>query len=313
MSEFSHVSVMVRECMEALAPERGGIFVDCTAGGGGHSLEIAKRLPEGSRLISLDQDDDAIRACTERLKDYADKFTVVKSNFVNLESVLDSLGIEKIDGIMWDLGVSSYQLDEASRGFSYMNDAPLDMRMNRDDALTAADVVNTYSEKDLFKVISDYGEEKFASKIARNIVKRREEKPFETTVELAEVIASSIPAAARRKEAQHPAKRTFQAIRIEVNSELAVIEPSLKAAVDRLNPGGRAAVITFHSGEDRIAKQVFQKMVSPCECPRDFPVCVCGKKPLVKLLWRKAAQPKPDELEANPRSRSAKVRAVEKL
>lgn len=310
---FNHVSVMVRECMEALEPERGGIFVDCTAGGGGHSFEIAKRLPEGARLISLDRDDDAIAACRKRLEPFGDKCTVVKSNFVDLDAVLDGLEIEKIDGVMWDLGVSSYQLDEASRGFSYMHDAPLDMRMNRSEGFTAADVVNGYSEADLQRIISDYGEERYSARIAANIVKRRAEKPFETTLELAETVAASIPAAARKKEAQHPAKRTFQAVRIEVNGELAVIEPALRAAVERLNPGGRAVVITFHSGEDRIAKQTFAKLISPCECPRDFPVCVCGKKPQVKALWRKAAKPKADELAANPRSRSAKVRAVEKL
>lgn len=310
---FSHVSVMVRECMEALSPERGGIYVDCTAGGGGHSLEIAKRLPEGSRLICLDRDDDALAACRVRLAEYMDKCTLVKSNFSELAFVLDSLGIEKIDGIMWDFGVSSYQLDEAQRGFSYMQDAPLDMRMNRSEGMTAADVVNTYSETELKKIISDFGEERFASKIAYNIVKTREQKPIETTLELVSVITASIPAASRKKEAQHPAKRTFQAIRIEVNGELAAIEPSLRAAVERLNAGGRAAAITFHSGEDRLTKQTFANLASPCECPRDFPVCVCGKKPQVKLLWKKPALPREDELEVNPRSRSAKVRAVEKI
>lgn len=311
--EFSHVSVMVRECLEILDVERGGVFVDCTAGGGGHSYEIAKLLPEGSRLISLDQDDAAIAACTERLREFGDKCTVVKSNFRNIGNVLDSLGIEKIDGVMWDLGVSSYQLDEAQRGFSYMHDAPLDMRMNTSGGKTAADVVNSYSKEELRRIISDYGEEKFAAFIASNIEKARAKKPIETTLELAQIVTASIPAASRKKEAQHPAKRTFQAIRIEVNEELAVIEPSLEEAVKRLNKGGRAAVITFHSGEDRIAKQTFVKMSNPCECPRDFPVCVCGKKPTVKILTKKPMVPKEDELQFNPRSRSAKVRGIEKL
>ncbi len=311
--EFSHVSVMVRECLEILAPERGGIYVDCTAGGGGHSYEIAKLLPEGSRLISLDQDDAAISACTERLAPFGDKCTVVKSNFRNIGAVLDMLGIEKIDGVMWDLGVSSYQLDEPERGFSYMHDAPLDMRMNTSCGITAADVVNGYSKDDLKRIISEYGEERYAAFIASNIEKRRAVKPIETTLELADLIASSIPAASRKKEAQHPAKRTFQAIRIEVNGELEVIEPSLEEAISRLNVGGRAAVITFHSGEDRIAKQTFVKMANPCECPRDFPVCVCGKKPLVKILTKKPLAPKEDELAVNSRSRSAKVRGIEKI
>ncbi len=311
--EFSHVSVMVRECLEALRPERGGIFVDCTAGGGGHSFEIASLLPEGSKLISLDQDEAAIKACSERLKVFKDKCTVVKSNFSNIESVLDSLGIDKIDGVMWDLGVSSYQLDEAERGFSYMHDAPLDMRMDQSAAKTAYDVVNLYDEAELKRIISDYGEERFASNIARNIVRARLNKPIETTKELVQIITEAIPVSSRKKEAQHPAKRTFQAIRIEVNGEIDVIKPSLEAAVSRLRSGGRACVITFHSGEDRIAKQTFMHLANPCECPRDFPVCVCGKKPQVKLLTKKPLTPKQDELEANPRSRSAKVRAVEKL
>ena len=311
--EFSHVSVMVRECLEMLDVERGGIFVDCTAGGGGHSFEIASRLPEGSRLISLDQDEAAIKACSERLKPYSDKCTVVRSNFRNIASVLDSLGIDRIDGVLWDLGVSSYQLDEPERGFSYMHDAPLDMRMDTSAAKSAWDVVNTYDEAHLRQIISDYGEEKFASNIARSITRKREEKQIETTLELSDIIASAIPAAARRKEAQHPAKRTFQAIRIEVNGELDVIKPSLEDAVERLNGGGRAVVITFHSGEDRIAKQTFARLADPCECPRDFPVCVCGKKPSVRILTKKPLTPGEDELEINPRSRSAKVRAAEKL
>lgn len=304
---------MVRECMEALDPKRGGVYVDCTAGGGGHSYEIASLLSEGSRLISLDQDEAAVKACTERLKPFSDKCTVVRSNFSGIETVLDMLGIEKIDGVMWDLGVSSYQLDEAERGFSYMHDAPLDMRMDQSAAKSAYDVVNYYDESELVRIISDYGEEKFAKNIARNIVKTRSVSPIKTTTELSAIVASAIPASSRKKEAQHPAKRTFQAIRIEVNGELDVIRPSLEAAVSRLNSGGRAVVITFHSGEDRIAKQTFARLANPCECPREFPVCVCGKKPSVKILTKKPLTPRQDELEFNPRSRSAKVRAVEKL
>lgn len=310
---FSHVSVMVRECIESLKPENGGIFVDCTAGGGGHSYEIASRLPEGSKLISLDQDDAAIAACAERLKPFADKCVVVKSNFEKLDSVLDDLGINKINGVMWDLGVSSYQLDTPERGFSYMHDAPLDMRMDRSSNKNAYSVINGYDEDSLRKIIADYGEERFAVRIAKSIVETRCEKPIETTLELAEIITCAIPVAARKKESQHPAKRTFQAIRIEVNGELDVIKPSLISAVSRLEKGGRACVITFHSGEDRIAKQTFAHLANPCECPRDFPVCVCGKKPQVKLLTKKPLTPLEDELASNPRARSAKVRAVEKI
>ncbi len=311
--EFKHYSVMLRECMAALAPERGGIFVDCTAGGGGHSLEIAKRLPEGSRLICLDRDDDAIAACTERLAQYKDKCTVVKSNFSDIALALDELGIDKIDGALWDLGVSSHQLDDAERGFSYMHDAPLDMRMDKSGALSAKDVVNGYSEKELARIISDYGEERFASKIAYNIAKAREQGEIETTLQLSEIITSSIPVSSRKREAQHPAKRTFQAIRIEVNAELSVIKPSIEAAIERMAPGGRAAIITFHSGEDRIVKQTLVHLADPCECPKSFPVCVCGKRPQVKLLGKKPTLPSDEELKENPRSRSAKLRAAEKI
>ncbi len=309
--EFKHVSIMAAECMAALSPERGGIYVDCTAGGGGHSLEIAKRLPEGSRIISLDRDDDAIAACTARLSDYRDKSTVVKTNFSGIGATLDMLGIEKIDGVMWDLGVSSYQLDEADRGFSYITDAPLDMRMDRSGGMTAADVVNTYSEEALKKILWEYGEEKFSGKIARSIVTYRETKPIETTGELSEIITQSIPKAKRMKESQHPAKRSFQAIRIEVNGELSEIEPSLTEAMKRLNPGGRMAVITFHSLEDRIVKETFRKMAKGCDCPPEFPVCVCGKTPDVKLIGNET--PSAEEIEVNPRARSARLRTAEKL
>ncbi|MBE6542713.1 MAG: 16S rRNA (cytosine(1402)-N(4))-methyltransferase RsmH [Ruminococcaceae bacterium] len=310
--EFSHVSIMAREVMETLEPSRGGIYVDCTAGGGGHSLEIAKLLPEGSRLICLDRDDEAIAACTKRLEEYADLVTIVKSNFRNVTAALDMLGIEKIDGIMWDLGVSSHQLDDGDRGFSYSKEAPLDMRMDQAEGKSAYDVVNYYSEDELKRIIRDYGEERFAQRIASFIVNRRAEKPIETTVELADIISSAIPAAQRKKEAQNPARRTFQAIRIEVNGELDAIEPSISGAVERLNPGGRLAVITFHSLEDRIVKETFKKLSTGCTCPPEFPVCVCGNKPKINLLSRKPIVPSDEEMEINPRSRSSKLRTAEK-
>lgn len=310
---FSHYSVMLDETVSSLLPENGGVFVDGTAGGGGHSEEILRRLPEGSLLISLDRDERAIAHCRERLSVYGAKSAVVKSNYSDFESVLDDLGIDKINGIMWDLGVSSVQLDEAERGFSYSQEAFLDMRMDRSGGKTAYDVVNTYTEEDLRRIINDWGEEKFSGRVAAAIVRAREAAPIETTTALADIIASAIPAGARKKEAQHPAKRTFQAIRIEVNDELRIIEPTLEAAVKRLAKGGRAAVITFHSLEDRIAKQTFKRLENPCTCPANFPVCVCGKKPSVKVITRKPIVPSDEELEVNPRSRSAKLRVAEKL
>lgn len=310
--EFSHVSIMVREVMEALEPKRGGIYVDCTAGGGGHSFEIASRLPEGSRIICLDRDDEAIEACTKRLEPYSDKFTIVKTNFGGLASALDLIGVEKIDGIMWDLGVSSHQLDDGDRGFSYSKEAPLDMRMDQSQTKSAYDVVNYYDERELTRIIRDYGEERFAQRIAAAICSKRSEKPIETTVELADIVSGAIPAAQRMKEAQNPARRTFQAIRIEVNGELDAIAPSIEAAVERLNPGGRLAVITFHSLEDRIVKETFRKLSTGCTCPPEFPICVCGNKPKIKLLSKKPIIPQADEQEANPRSRSSKLRTAEK-
>lgn len=311
--EFKHVSILFDECMTALSPERGGIYVDCTAGGGGHSYGIASRLPEGSRLICLDRDDDALAACRKRLAEFGDKVTLVKCEFSSIGAALDGLGIEKIDGVMWDLGVSSYQLDEAERGFSYMNDAPLDMRMDRSASLDAAFVVNNYSEGELRRIISTYGEEKFAGKIAAAIVKKRETAKIETTLQLADIIKGAMPAAAKYKEAQHPAKRTFQALRIHVNSELDVIRPSVEEAVKRLNAGGRAAVITFHSLEDRIVKQTMASLAEGCTCPPEFPICVCGNKPKVKVLTKKPTIPSDEEIEFNPRARSAKLRVCEKL
>ena len=311
--EFSHVSILAPECMEILQPERGGVYVDCTAGGGGHSFEIARRLPEGSRLICLDRDDAALAACEKRLAPFSDRVTLVKTNFSGIGAALDMLGIEQIHGVMWDLGVSSYQLDEKGRGFSYTAEAPLDMRMDQTAAFCARDVVNGYSEAELTRIIRDYGEEKVAARVAHFICEARAEKEIETTSELAQIVQQAIPAAARFKENQHPARRTFQAIRIEVNGELDSIPPSLEEAIRRLAPGGRAAVITFHSLEDRIAKQTFANLASGCTCPPNFPVCVCGKKPTVKILNKKPILPSEAEMNDNPRSRSAKLRGVEKL
>ncbi len=303
---------MLPEVIAALEPERGGVYVDCTAGGGGHSLEIAKRLPEGSRLICLDQDDDALDACRVRLAGFMDRVTLVKSNFRDLDAALDLCGAEKLDGALWDLGVSSHQLDDGDRGFSYSKDAPLDMRMDRSASLTARNVVNTYSEAELARILRDWGEERFASRIARKICEIRENAPIETTTELAAAVSEAIPAGARQREAQNPARRTFQAVRIEVNGELSAIEPSLRAAAERMNPGGRLAVITFHSLEDRIVKDVFRSLSTGCTCPPEFPVCVCGKKPVLKLLSKKPETPGEEELKINPRSRSAKLRTAEK-
>ena len=311
--EFAHITVLLNEAVDALLPERGGVFVDCTAGGGGHSEAILKRLPEGSRLISLDRDDRAIERCRQRLGVYGEASTVVKSNYSEIGDVLDELGIDKIDGVLWDLGVSSVQLDESERGFSYSHDAPLDMRMDRSGGKTAQDVVNGYSEEELRRIIRDRGEEKFFMRVAAAIVSARSEKPIETTLELSDIITNAIPQGARKKENQHPAKRTFQAIRIEVNDELTIIEPSLRTAVERLREGGRAAVITFHSLEDRITKQTFKNLENPCTCPSDFPVCVCKKKPQVKLITKKPIAPSEAELEYNPRARSAKLRVCEKI
>ena len=309
---FSHRSVLLDECIESLNIKPDGIYVDGTAGGGGHSLEIVKRLTNGGRLIAIDRDDAAIAAATDRLFEYLDRVTFVRNNFSSAADVCRELGIEKIDGILLDLGVSSYQLDTAERGFSHNNDAPLDMRMDRRGDLDAYTVVNTYSFEELKRVIWEYGEERFAPKIASMIVKRREIKPIESTGELVDVIKSAIPAAAR-EGGQHPAKRTFQAIRIEVNGELDAIAPAIKNAKDIMAGGGRIVIITFHSLEDRIVKQTYADMASGCTCPKNLPICVCGKKPEVKVLTKKPILPSERELEENPRSRSAKLRVCEKL
>ncbi|WP_297634154.1 16S rRNA (cytosine(1402)-N(4))-methyltransferase RsmH [uncultured Clostridium sp.] len=309
--EFKHVSVLLDECIEGLNIKEDGIYVDCTLGGAGHSSEIIKRLSKEGTLIGIDQDKDALKAAGERLKDYDNK-KLVHSNFYRLGSVIEELGLEGVDGILMDLGVSSYQLDNAERGFSYMKDAPLDMRMNRDDELSAYEVVNDYSEEELGKIIRNYGEDKFAKRIANFIVKAREEKPVETTLELVEIIKNAIPAKARR-EGPHPAKRTFQAIRIEVNGELRILNKTIEDGVSKLNKGGRMCIITFHSLEDRIVKLKFRELADPCTCPKEFPICACGKTPEVKLLKRKAIEPSDEEVEVNPRSRSAKLRIIEKL
>ncbi len=308
---FAHRSVMLEPCMDALAIKPDGIYVDGTAGGGGHSYEIARRLTTGL-LIALDRDEAAIKAASAKLSPMGERARVVRSNFRHVADVLDTLGIERIDGILLDLGVSSYQLDTPERGFSYMADAPLDMRMDARAEKTAYDVVNTYSESDLRRILFDYGEERFAPRIASRIVQARSVKPIETTGELTALIKAAIPAAAR-DGGHHPAKRSFQAIRIEVNAELDVIRPALEAAMKRLNKGGRMAVITFHSLEDRIVKQTFADMASGCTCPRGLPVCVCGKTPQVKVVSRKPILPDGEELAVNPRSRSAKLRVAEKL
>ena len=309
---FSHYSVMLNECIDALDIKPNGIYVDGTTGGGGHSYEIASRLSEGGRLICIDQDSDALLAAGKRLAPFSDRVTFVKSNFSDVAKVLDDLGIEKIDGLLLDLGVSSYQLDTPERGFSYNSDAPLDMRMDKDAALSAYEVVNTYSESELRRILFDFGEESFAPKIASAIVAYREEKPVETTFELTNIIKSVMP----KKllvVGHHPAKKTFQAIRIEVNSELSVIAPTIENAVERLNEGGRLAIITFHSLEDRCVKQTYAKCAQGCTCPPEFPICVCGNKPKIALVSKKPILPSKEELEANHRSHSAKLRVAQKI
>ena len=309
---FSHRSVLLDECIEGLNIRPEGVYIDGTAGGAGHSSVIASRLGEGGRLIALDQDETAVTVATERLSKFGERARVVRSNFCELESVCKELGIEAIDGLLLDLGVSSYQLDTAERGFSYQADAPLDMRMDIRNPLTAAQVVNEYSEDALRRILFEYGEERFSSRIASNIVREREKAPIKTTGELVEIIKRSIPSA-QRDGGHHPAKRSFQALRIEVNAELDVIAPAIRSAVRLLKKGGRIAIITFHSLEDRIVKQTFAELAQGCTCPRDFPVCVCGKRPDVKIVTRKPILPGAEELELNPRSRSAKLRVAEKL
>ena len=311
MSEFYHVSVLLQECIDGLNIKPDGIYVDGTLGGAGHSSQIAARLTTG-RLIGIDRDQVALKAAGERLAPFGDRVTLVHSNFCEVKQVLQDLGIAGVDGILLDLGVSSPQLDDGERGFSYMADAPLDMRMNRSDSLTAYHVVNQWSFEELRRILFDYGEERYAPKIASAICARREVKPIETTLELVDIIRGAMPAAALR-EKQHPAKRSFQAIRIAVNDELGSVEKVMRDAVDCLNPGGRLAIITFHSLEDRIVKVGMADAAKGCTCPPNFPVCVCGKQPKVKLISRKPIVSGDEELERNPRARSAKLRVCEKL
>ena len=311
MSEFHHVSVLLQECIDGLNIRPNGIYVDGTLGGAGHSSQIAARLTTG-RLIGIDRDPVALKAAGERLKPFGDRVTLVHSNFCEIATVLRDLGISGVDGILMDLGVSSPQLDDAARGFSYMADAPLDMRMNGEDRLTAKDVVNTWSYEELRRILFDYGEERYAPQIASAICRRRESKSIETTMELVDIIRSAMPPAALR-EKQHPAKRSFQAIRIAVNDELGSVEKVMVDAIPCLNPGGRLAVITFHSLEDRIVKNGMANAAKGCTCPPNFPVCVCGNKPKVKLISRKPIVASDEELEVNPRSRSAKLRICEKI
>ena len=311
MSEFHHVSVLLEECIEGLAIKPEGTYVDGTLGGAGHSSRIAALLTTGHH-IGIDRDPIALKAAGERLKPWADRVTLVHSNFCEIARVLDDLNIEGVDGILLDLGVSSPQLDDGERGFSYMVDAPLDMRMNNEDALSAYTVVNTWSYEELKKILYEYGEERYAPKIAAAICSRRETKPIGTTLELVDIIRSAMPASALR-EKQHPAKRSFQAIRIAVNDELNSVAKVMEDAIPRLNTGGRLAVITFHSLEDRIVKNAMANAAKGCTCPRNFPVCVCGKKPLVKLITRKPIVSGDEDLERNPRARSAKLRICEKI
>ena len=311
MSEFHHVSVLLEECIEGLAIKPDGIYVDGTLGGAGHSSRIAAKLTTG-RLIGIDRDNVALEAAAERLRPFEDRVTLVHANFCDMDQALQELGIDKVDGILLDLGVSSPQLDDGQRGFSYMTDAPLDMRMNGEDTRDARQIVNTWSYEELKRILYDYGEERFAPRIAAAICRRREQAPIETTLELVDVIKSAMPASALR-EKQHPAKRSFQAIRIAVNDELGAVETVMKKAVPLLNPGGRLAVITFHSLEDRIVKNAMAEAAKGCTCPPSFPVCVCGKKPQVRIVTRKPIISGEEELERNPRARSAKLRICEKL
>ena len=308
--EFKHKSVLLNETIDGLNIKPDGIYVDGTLGGGGHAYEVCRRLGEKGSIIGIDQDAAAIEAASARLKDFGEKVTIVRSNYCDMKSKLHELGIDKVDGIVLDLGVSSYQLDTAERGFSYREDAPLDMRMDTCQKMTARDIVNDYTEADLYRVIRDYGEDKFAKNIAKHIVQARAVKPVETTAELSEIIRASIPMKFQKKSG-HPAKRTFQAIRIELNRELDVLRDSLDDMIDLLNPGGRLCIITFHSLEDRIVKSAFRKNENPCTCPPDFPVCVCGKKSKGSIITKKPILPSEEELEYNSRSKSAKLRIFE--
>ena len=311
--EFNHYSVLLKETIENLNIRPDGVYVDGTLGGGGHAYQVASRLSEKGRLIGIDQDADAIAAAGERLSEFGDKVTIIRSNYANMKEELHRIGIEKVDGIVLDLGVSSFQLDTPERGFTYRDEnAPLDMRMDDRQSLTAKDIVNEYSEMELYHIIRDYGEDKFAKNIAKHIVQERKKKPIETTGELTEIIRASIPMKVQATGG-HPAKRTFQAIRIELNKELEVLQNNLDDMIDLLNPGGRICIITFHSLEDRIVKSNFKRNENPCTCPSDFPVCVCGKKSKGKVITRKPILPSEEELSVNSRSKSAKLRVFERV
>lgn len=310
--EFKHTSVLLHETIDNLNIRPDGIYVDGTLGGAGHSSEIVKRLNENGRLIGIDQDEDAIAAASERLKDYSDKVTIIRSNYCNMKEELNRIGVTKVNGILLDLGVSSFQLDTPERGFTYREeDAPLDMRMDQRQTLTAKDIVNDYSESELYRIIRDYGEDRFAKNIAKHIVAARAKKPIETTGELTAIIRASIPMKVQ-STGGHPAKRTFQAIRIELNRELEVLSDTLDEMIDLLEEDGRICIITFHSLEDRIVKNIFRKNENPCTCPKEFPVCVCGKKPKGKVITRKPILPTKTEMEENPRAKSAKLRVFER-
>ena len=312
MVEFSHIPVLFNEVIENLNIKEDGIYFDGTLGGGGHSEGILKRLGPTGRLIATDQDRDAIESTRERLKEYSDRLTIVKSNFVNIDTVLKDIGVDKVNGILLDLGVSSYQFDNAERGFSYRNDAPLDMRMDRDTGVTAADIVNDYSEEELTRIIREYGEDPFAGRIARNIVSAREKGRIETTFQLNEIIKDALPAKVKNKKG-HPAKQTYQAIRIELNHELEVLSEALDKMINLLLPGGRLCIITFHSLEDRMVKNKFKTAMNPCICPPDFPVCVCGRKSKGKIITRKPIVAEDGELQENSRAKSAKLRVFERM
>lgn len=309
--DFRHVSVLLNETIEGLNINPNGIYVDGTLGGGGHAYQVCKRLSDKGRFIGIDQDGEALEAAREHLKEFEDKVTLVRSNYCEIDTILKDLGVEKVDGIVLDLGVSSYQLDNLERGFSYKSDAPLDMRMDQRQGITAADVVNTYSENELFRIIRDYGEDKFAKNIAKHIVTERKKKPFETTAELSEVIKHAIPMKFQAKGG-HPAKKTFQAIRIEVNRELVVLRESLDKMIELLNENGRICIITFHSLEDRIVKTKFKENENPCTCPPDFPICVCGKVSKGKVITRKPIVPNEEEIAENKRAKSSKLRIFER-
>ena len=309
--EFQHKSILLNECMEGLSIKADGIYVDGTLGGGGHSFHLAQRLSDKGRLIGIDQDEDAIEAATKRLAQFKQRVTIVRDNYEHFQEILSTLSIPAVDGILLDLGVSSYQFDEADRGFSYRFDAPLDMRMDKRQDFTAKDLINSYSEAELYHIIRDYGEDKFAKNIAKHIVLEREKHPIETTFALSEVISHAIPMK-MRVQGGHPAKKTFQAIRIALNRELEVLEESLDGMIKALKPGGRLCIITFHSLEDRIVKRAFRTAEDPCICPKDFPICICGRKSLGKVISKKAILPSDLEREENPRSKSAKLRIFER-